>query len=50
MKQDSEYYEHFYRQMKPNKHYIPVKHDLSDLIEKIKWAKANDDKVSLRVS
>lgn len=44
-KQDSEYYEHFYKEMKPNVHYIPLKHDLSDVIEKLEWARANDDKV-----
>ena len=26
------------------KHYVPVKHDLSDLYDKIKWCKNNDDK------
>nr|CAB3258287.1 KDEL motif-containing protein 1 [Phallusia mammillata] len=44
-KQDSGYYEHFYKQLEPNKHYIPIKHDLTDVIEKLKWARANDDKV-----
>ncbi|XP_077052615.1 protein O-glucosyltransferase 3 [Siphateles boraxobius] len=42
LKQDSPYYEHFYTHLKPGVHYIPVKRDLSDLIEKIKWAKNND--------
>ena len=46
MKQESEYYEHFYRQMKPNEHYITLKHDLSDVSDKIKWAKENDEEVS----
>lgn len=45
-KQDSSYYEHFYRDLIPNKHYIPIKKDLSDLIEKIQWAKAHDTEVS----
>jgi hypothetical protein len=45
LKQDSLYYEHFYRDLIPNKHYIPIKNDLSDLIEKIQWAKENDDEV-----
>jgi hypothetical protein len=44
-KQTSSYYEHFYRQLIPNKHYIPIKKDLSDLIEKIQWAKDHDDEV-----
>ncbi|CAF3762581.1 unnamed protein product [Adineta steineri] len=42
-KQTSSYYEYFYRDLIPNKHYIPVKKDLSDLIEKIQWAKTHDD-------
>ncbi|XP_029008283.1 protein O-glucosyltransferase 3 [Betta splendens] len=42
LKQDSQYYEHFYSQLKSGTHYIPVKRNLSDLLEKIKWAKQND--------
>ncbi|XP_051955378.1 protein O-glucosyltransferase 3 [Xyrauchen texanus] len=45
LKQDSPYYEHFYTHLKPGVHYIPVKRNLSDLIEKIKWAKSNDAEV-----
>jgi len=30
--------------LKPFVHYIPVNGDLSDLVEKIKWCKANDNK------
>lgn len=26
------------------KHYVPIKNDLSDLLEKVEWLKANDDK------
>ncbi|XP_055892569.1 protein O-glucosyltransferase 2-like [Biomphalaria glabrata] len=44
-KQDSDYYEHFYRELTPYVHYIPIKHDLSDVIEKIKWARENDEEV-----
>ena len=44
-KQDSDYYEHFYRQMKPNVHYVPLKHDLTDVVQKVKWAKAHDNEV-----
>lgn len=43
-KQESKYYEHFYNQLVPYIHYVPVKIDLSDLVEKIKWAINNDDK------
>ncbi|XP_033228056.1 protein O-glucosyltransferase 2-like [Belonocnema kinseyi] len=42
-KQDSQYYEFFYKQLTPGEHYIPIKSDLSDLVEKIKWAQENDD-------
>lgn len=44
-KQDSTYYEHFYSELKPFVHYIPIKRDLSDLVDKIKWAINNDEKV-----
>lgn len=44
LKQDSDYYEWFYHELQPWVHYVPVKRDLSDLIEKINWAKANDQK------
>lgn len=44
-KQASSYYEHFYRSLLPDKHYILIKKDLSDLIEKIQWAKEHDDEV-----
>ena len=45
LKQESPYYEHFYRDLQPWVHYVPFKRDLSDLEEKIKWAMANDEKV-----
>lgn len=44
-KQESKYYEYFYSQLVPGIHYIPVKHDLGDLVEKVKWAKENDEEV-----
>uniref|UniRef100_A0A9L0TBU0 Protein O-glucosyltransferase 2 n=1 Tax=Equus caballus TaxID=9796 RepID=A0A9L0TBU0_HORSE len=43
LKQDSIYYEHFYNELQPWKHYIPVKSNLSDLLEKLKWAKDHDE-------
>ncbi|KAK2579229.1 hypothetical protein KPH14_008198 [Odynerus spinipes] len=49
LKQDSEYYEFFYKDLKPEVHYVPVKRNLSDLVEKIKWAKDNDE-IALRIS
>lgn len=44
-KQDSGYYEHFYSDLTPGVHYIPIKADLSDLIEVIKWAQTHDEDV-----
>ncbi|XP_063160749.1 protein O-glucosyltransferase 2 isoform X2 [Candoia aspera] len=43
LKQDSIYYEHFYNELQPWKHYVPFKNDLSDLMEKLQWAKDHDE-------
>lgn len=43
LKQESIYYEHFYNELQPWKHYIPFKRDLSDLLEKLQWAKEHDE-------
>lgn len=29
--------------LQPWKHFVPVKEDFSDLVEKLEWARANDD-------
>lgn len=42
-KQKSKYYEFFYKALTPGLHYVPVKSDLSDLVEKIMWAKEHDE-------
>lgn len=42
MKQDSSYYEHFYTHLRPGRHYLQFKRDLSDLIERIQWAKVRN--------
>jgi hypothetical protein len=42
-KQDSKYYEHFYADLKPFVHYVPINANISDLIEKLKWAAENED-------
>lgn len=42
LKQDSRYYEFFYNDLIPGEHYISVKNDLSNLIERIMWAKEHD--------
>jgi hypothetical protein len=41
-KQESDNVQWFYSFLKPYEHFIPVKNDLSDLVEKINWAKRND--------
>nr|XP_003703980.2 PREDICTED: KDEL motif-containing protein 1-like isoform X1 [Megachile rotundata] len=43
LKQESKYYEFFYNDLVSGKHYIPVKSDLSDLVEQIVWAKNHDE-------
>uniref|UniRef100_A0A8C9SL59 Protein O-glucosyltransferase 3 n=1 Tax=Scleropages formosus TaxID=113540 RepID=A0A8C9SL59_SCLFO len=45
LKQDSPYYEHFYSQLHPGVHYLPFRRNLSDLLDKIRWAKENDAEV-----
>lgn len=42
LKQESNEVQWFYRALMPYKHYIPIQKDLSDLIEKIQWAKDHD--------
>uniref|UniRef100_A0A3Q3A097 Protein O-glucosyltransferase 3 n=1 Tax=Kryptolebias marmoratus TaxID=37003 RepID=A0A3Q3A097_KRYMA len=42
LKQDSQYYEHFYSHLKAGSHYVSVERNLLDLLEKIRWAKEND--------
>ena len=33
--------------MRPYVHYVPIRPDLSDLLQKIRWLQANDDKARL---
>ncbi|PAA67001.1 hypothetical protein BOX15_Mlig016306g1 [Macrostomum lignano] len=42
LKQDSDYYEHFYRDLEPMKHYVPLREDLGDLEERLAWLRAHD--------
>lgn len=42
-KQESKYYEFFYKELVPGLHYVPVKRDLSNLVDKINWARDHDD-------
>lgn len=44
-KQLSEYYEHFYHDLKPWVHYIPLNKDISDIEEKLQWAIDHDEEV-----
>ena len=39
LKQDFPGVQWFFKPLKPYVHYVPLKHDISDLIEKIEWAK-----------
>ncbi|VDO92024.1 unnamed protein product [Soboliphyme baturini] len=41
-KQDSHYEEHFYSLLKPWTHFVPVRRDLSNLVDQVKWAMAHD--------
>jgi len=41
-KQESNQVQWFYAAVKPYVHYIPVKNDMSDLVEKIQWAQEHD--------
>ena len=41
---ESEWKVWYSHMLKPFTHYVPIKNDLSDLLEKIKWCKSNDRK------
>jgi hypothetical protein len=44
--QDRPLKEFYYQWLVPYEHYIPVKRDLSDLIQQYEWAEANSDQVA----
>eukprot|EP00117_Sycon_ciliatum_P028601 scpid59976/ scgid22949/ KDEL motif-containing protein 1 len=44
-KHDSKWHEHFYADLEPFVHYIPLKDDLSDTMEQLKWARNHDKRV-----
>lgn len=48
-KQESDQEQWFYAALKPYEHYVPIKNDLEDLIEKIEWAKTHDVEVQKMV-
>ena len=43
LKQESTKVKWFYEDIKPDVHYISVKNDLSDLVDKVKWLRENDE-------
>ncbi|XP_054716226.1 protein O-glucosyltransferase 2-like [Uloborus diversus] len=43
LKQDSEFYEHFYNDIRPMVHYIPFQRNLSNLVDELKWVMSHDD-------
>jgi hypothetical protein len=45
LKQTSNQIQWFYSALKPFEHYIPIKNDISDLVEKIEWAKNHEERV-----
>lgn len=45
LKQDSEYYEHFYPRLVAMEHFVPFQRDLNDLMQKLSWARKNDERV-----
>ncbi len=48
MKQDSVYYEHFYKDLQPYVHYVPFRTDLGNLLGRLNWLMTNDEQVYLR--
>lgn len=48
-KQESKYYEHFYNELKPWVHYVPIKNDLSDLVKLIQTM-INDEETAKKIS
>lgn len=44
IKQESPVVQWFYEDMKPYVHYVPVAHDLSDILKVIDWLRAHDAK------
>lgn len=43
LKQESEFYEHFYKELEPMIHYVPLQRNLSDLVEQLEWSLNHDD-------
>ena len=45
IKQESDQIQWFYRALSPYVHYVPIKNDASDLVEKIFWAQEHDQEL-----
>ncbi|KAF8773671.1 protein O-glucosyltransferase 2-like [Argiope bruennichi] len=43
LKQDSDFYEHFYNDLQPMVHYVPFNRNLSNLVDKLQWAIDHDN-------
>ena len=43
LKQESQNIQWYYGAIQPNKHYLAIKEDLSDLLQKISWAQEHDE-------
>lgn len=44
-KQDSDQIQWFYGALQPYRHFIPIRNDMSDLLDQIAWASAHDEEV-----
>lgn len=42
LQQESPFLDYFSKQLQPYKHYVPFRHDLSDLLDKISWVRKNE--------
>jgi hypothetical protein len=42
-KQESAYYEHFYGKLRPWNHFVPIAQNLSDVVDRLSWAKEHDE-------
>jgi hypothetical protein len=42
LKQSSDFLQWYYRWLEPRRHYVPVAHDLTDVVATVEWARIND--------
>jgi hypothetical protein len=48
VKVEPDFVDYFYNYLEPWKHYIPVRHDLSDLMDKVEWVLDSSNEKSVR--